>query len=182
MIFQSFFDNLKLFGFLSVHRRTTVRQYNEMDRNYIGSIKLKLLNQNDMNIMAKFFIINLNSQYQVIRIKSKVWMWMQRFQDTNTSMLCDFALSVVKAFDTKENGETIFLGFIKVTSFSPIQLFFIYPSDMSKWSSWHSFTKYWSCVILHSRSGIMLIFTDILFSFCRKYITLEIFLSYVTSW
>ena len=37
----------------------------------------------------------------------------------NLFMLCDFALSVVKAFDTKENLETIFLECIKGTSFSP---------------------------------------------------------------
>ena len=73
MIFQSFFDNLKLFKFLSVHRRTSVHQYNEMNRNYIGSMKLKLITQNDMNLVAKFFfMINLNSHYQVFRIKSKV--------------------------------------------------------------------------------------------------------------
>ena len=48
-------DFSKLFWFLSLHRRTSVRQYNEMDRNYIGSMKLNLLIQNDMNLMAKFF-------------------------------------------------------------------------------------------------------------------------------
>jgi hypothetical protein len=38
-----------------VHRRTSVRQYNEMDSNYIGNMKLKPLTKNDKNLMAKFF-------------------------------------------------------------------------------------------------------------------------------
>jgi hypothetical protein len=33
--FSKFFDNLKLFRFILSHRRTSVRQYNEMDCNYI---------------------------------------------------------------------------------------------------------------------------------------------------
>ena len=83
----------------------------------------------------------------------------------HTSMLCDFALSVVKAFDIKENWETIFLRLIKGISFLPIQLFFMYPSDMSKWSSWRSFTKYWSRVILHLSHKVRK--NWYFFSFCR---------------
>ena len=84
--FKFSFDNLKLFSFLSMHRRTSVRSFLNEFQHSLSSLK---------NLKLKSECECKGCKIQILH-----------------SMLCNFALSVVKAFDTKENWETIFLGFI----------------------------------------------------------------------